>query len=116
MIALALAQDVIPLVGDQTPATGRALLVSLAVVALVAAVAWVLRTNLPRSRGRQDFAVERALALGERRTLVIVSVENRRLLLGMSPQHIGLITELQPVDRGSFGQALEQRIAAESSS
>jgi flagellar protein FliO/FliZ len=112
VIALQLAQDGIALVGDPTPVTGRALLVSVLVVGLVAVIAWVLRRNLPASRGRRDFAVEKALALGERRTLVIVSVENRRLLLGMTPQHIGLITELQPAEGGSFRQTLDAQIAS----
>jgi flagellar biogenesis protein FliO len=113
MIALALAQDGLTLVGDPAPIGGRALLVSVVVVGLVALAAWVLRSRLSTVRGRQDFTVERALALGDRRTLVIVSVESRRLLLGMSPQYIGLITELQPAEHASFRQALDARIASE---
>lgn len=112
MIALALAQDASALVGDPTPIPGRALLVSVFVVLLVGAIAWLLRHYLPRSRGRQDLSVEKALALGDRRTLLVVSVENRRLLLGMTPQHIGLITELRPADPVSFRQTLDTQIAS----
>jgi flagellar biogenesis protein FliO len=39
--------------------------------------------------------VETAVALGERRSLVIVSVEGRRLLLGLTPTTMQLVTELQ---------------------
>ncbi len=111
-MVLALAQDGIAFVGDPTPVTGRALLVSVLVVALVAALAWVLRHHLPAARGRQDFSVEKALALGDRRTLVVVSVEDRRLLLGMTPQQISLIAELRPADGRSFRQALDAQVAS----
>jgi flagellar protein FliO/FliZ len=112
VIALALAQDGAAFVGDPPLIPGRALLVSVLVVLALAALAWVLRRYLPASRGRQDLSVEKALALGERRTLLVVSVENRRLLLGMTPQHIGLITELKPSDPTSFRQTLDAQIAS----
>jgi flagellar biogenesis protein FliO len=38
--------------------------------------------------------VETAVSLGDRRSLVIVSVEGRRLLLGLTPGQIALVTEL----------------------
>ena len=34
------------------------------------------------------------MPLGERRSLVIVSVEGRRLLLGLTPGQISMVTEL----------------------
>jgi flagellar biogenesis protein FliO len=40
-------------------------------------------------------AVEIAIPLGERRSLVIVTVEGRRLLLGMTPTTVSLVTELR---------------------
>lgn len=114
MIALALAQagDVAGFGVDQNPVTGRAVLVSMLVVAVVVLVAWAVRRYLPAARGRRDFAVERALPLGDRRTLVIVSVENRRLLLGMTAQQVSLIAELQSEPGGSFRQALDNEIAS----
>jgi flagellar biogenesis protein FliO len=41
--------------------------------------------------------VETAIPLGERRSLVIVSVEGRRLLLGLTTTNISLVTELRAV-------------------
>jgi flagellar protein FliO/FliZ len=69
----------------------------LIVLGLVAALAWLLRRgSLGVLRGRGGaINVETAVALGERRSLVIVSVEGRRLLLGLTPTTMQLVTELQ---------------------
>ena len=55
-----------------------------AVLALLGGVLWLLKTGmLSRFAARSSaVAVETAVSLGERRQLVIVSVEGRRLLLG----------------------------------
>jgi flagellar protein FliO/FliZ len=69
----------------------------LIVLALVAALAWLLRSGRLgplRARG-SAIAVETAISLGERRSLVIVSVEGRRLLLGVTSAQVSLVTELQ---------------------
>ena len=69
----------------------------LIVLGLVSALAWLLRRGslggLTRRGG--SINVETAVALGERRSLVIVSVEGRRLLLGLTSSNISLVTELQ---------------------
>jgi flagellar biogenesis protein FliO len=44
--------------------------------------------------------------LGERRSLVIVAVEGRRLLLGLTPGQISMVTELGPA------RGFEQRLDA----
>jgi len=92
--SLVLALQDFALAGEPPGVSGRPVLVAALVVGIVAAAAWMLRRRLPSMKS-QDFAVERALSLGERRTLVIVLVENRRLLLGMTPQQLSFITELQ---------------------
>jgi flagellar protein FliO/FliZ len=72
-------------------------LATVIVLALVAALAWLVRRGpLARfaSAGR-PVAVETAIPLGERRSLVIVSVEGRRLLLGLTASNISLVTELR---------------------
>jgi flagellar protein FliO/FliZ len=68
------------------------------VLGLVAALAWLLRRgSLSALTGRGGaINVETAVALGERRSLVIVSVEGRRLLLGLTPTTMSLVTELGP--------------------
>ena len=70
---------------------------TLLVLGLVAALAWLVRRGpLARlaAKGR-PVSVESAIPLGDRRSLVIVSVEGRRLLLGMTQTSISLVTELQ---------------------
>jgi flagellar protein FliO/FliZ len=68
----------------------------LIVLGLVAALAWLLRRGtLGALTGRGGaITVETAVALGERRSLVIVAVEGRRLLLGLTPTTMSLVTEL----------------------
>jgi flagellar protein FliO/FliZ len=69
----------------------------LIVLGLVAALAWLLRRGSLSALTRRSgpINVETAVALGERRSLVIVSVEGRRLLLGLTPTTMSLVTELQ---------------------
>lgn len=71
-------------------------LATLIVLALMAALAWLVRRG-PLARfaaSGKPVAVETAIPLGERRSLVIVSVEGRRLLLGLTSTNISLLTEL----------------------
>jgi flagellar protein FliO/FliZ len=75
----------------------NAFLATLIVLALVGALAWLVRRG-PLARfaaGGKPVAVETAIPLGERRSLVIVSVEGRRLLLGLTSTNISLVTELK---------------------
>jgi flagellar protein FliO/FliZ len=65
------------------------------VLALFGVVAWLLkRSRLALGRNRDRIAIETACSIGERRSLVIVGVEGRRLLLGVTPGQVSLITEL----------------------
>jgi flagellar protein FliO/FliZ len=106
MTLLALAVDpAIPFAGDPSPLTGRAVFVAFLVVALLAALAWMLRRTAGPGRARLSVAVETAVSLGDRRSLVVVSVEGRRLLLGLTPANISLVTELQPPPK--FDKALQ---------
>jgi flagellar biogenesis protein FliO len=59
--------------------------------------------------------IETAVPLGERRSLVIVAVEGRRLLIGLTPASVSLVTNLEPHAPG-FGQALEQASQQETAS
>ncbi|MGE3401577.1 MAG: flagellar biosynthetic protein FliO [Vicinamibacterales bacterium] len=78
----------------------------LLVLALVGALAWLARRGTFAALRRQGrpVAIETAVPLGERRSLVIVNVEGRRLLLGLTPASVSMVTELAP---GAFDQALE---------
>jgi flagellar protein FliO/FliZ len=74
----------------------NAFLAVLIVLGLVAGLAWLLRRgSLGALTGRGGaITVETAVALGERRSLVIVAVEGRRLLLGLTPTTMSLVAEL----------------------
>jgi len=67
-------QDGIPFAADPTPVGGRAVLTAFIVVGLLAGLAYYLRRGLPVSRLRQVITVETAVSLGDRRSLVVVSV------------------------------------------
>jgi flagellar protein FliO/FliZ len=68
------------------------------VLGLVAVLAWLARTGHlgQLSAKAAGVAVETAVSLGERRQLVIVAVEGRRLLLGVTAAQVTLVTELNP--------------------
>ncbi len=68
----------------------------LIVLGIVAGLAWLARRGAFKTLGRSNrpITVETAVALGERRSLVIVAVEGRRLLLGLTPGQISMVTEL----------------------
>lgn len=91
----------------------------LVVLGLVALLAWLLRRGTfgALRPGSRSITVETAVPLGERRSLVIVAVEGRRLLLGMTPGQISMVTELDAVapapppadpSKGGTGQSFEQ--------
>jgi flagellar protein FliO/FliZ len=87
----------------------RAIAALAAVMAALVGFLWLLKRGtfaVGRKNNRQALAVESALSLGDRRSLVIVSVEGRRLLLGLSSGQVGLITELAQTP-ASFGAALD---------
>jgi len=69
----------------------------LIVLGLVTALAWLLRRgSLGALTGRGGaINVETAVALGERRSLVIVAVEGRRLL-GLATNGVSILADLAP--------------------
>jgi flagellar protein FliO/FliZ len=90
----------------------RALVATAVVLGLVALLAWLVRRGaivLPGRRSRSAVTVESAVPLGERRSLVIVAVEGRRLLLGLTPASVSLVTELSG-GSPSFEQAVDRRL------
>jgi len=74
--------------------------------ALLAATVWGLRRATEARRGRPLLSVESALSLGDKRSLVIVVVEGRRLLVGVAPHGISLVTELH----ASFNDTLTRTL------
>jgi flagellar biosynthetic protein FliO len=77
----------------------RAFLSLVMVLALLAGALWALRRGalrLPALKGRVEIVVETATSLGDRRSLAIVRVEGRRLLVGLTPSAVSFLTDLQP--------------------
>ena len=80
-------------------ATMRMAISLAAVVALLAVCVWALRRGslrLSTLAPRGAIFIETATSLGDRRSLAIVSVEGRRLLVGLTPTAMSLITDLAP--------------------
>lgn len=102
---MVLAQTVLPGV-DPVPISGQALAAMAVVLGLLVIASWLLRRGMLIRRSQQPVTVETAVALGDRRSLVIVAVEGRRLLIGLTPGQISLVTELQP----PFASALEASV------
>lgn len=75
----------------------QSLLAVLLVLGLLGALAWVVRrgafASLQKRRG--PVSIETAVPLGERRSLVVVAVEGRRLLLGLTPAQVSFVAELE---------------------
>ena len=107
LVALSQAE---PIVGQAPLVSGQALLSAFTVVLLIGAAAWALKRSNALRRTKLPIIVETAVALGERRSLVVVSVEGRRLLLGLAPQSVSLVTELK-ASGGDFGKALDATLS-----
>lgn len=109
-----LAQATAPILGEG-PGMLRSLLAVVVVFGLLALCVWLVRRGgldaLTR-KGPRPVVVETAVPLGDRRQLVVVSVEGRRLLLGLTSAQISLITELDRVP--SFSATLDATLADES--
>ncbi|MEQ1759106.1 MAG: flagellar biosynthetic protein FliO [Vicinamibacterales bacterium] len=94
----------------------------LIVLSLVAVLAWLARRGALGALGRKGkyIEVETAVPLGERRSLVVVSVEGRRLLLGLTPTHIAMVTELGRLPASGpssvAASTFEQQLDAQSTS
>jgi flagellar protein FliO/FliZ len=89
---IALAQTAGP---ELVPSVWRTLVGLSVVLGLLAGLAWLLRRGVIAKRTSGALSVETALPLGDRRSLVIVAVEGRRLLVGLAPNHVSLVAELQ---------------------
>lgn len=107
---VALQATPLPTAGpDLVPPIWRMAVGLLVVLALLSLLAWIMRRALSARRSGGPLSVETALSLGERRSLVIVTVESRRLLLGLAPGQISMLAELQaPSFNAAMARATEQ--------
>jgi flagellar protein FliO/FliZ len=111
---LAQAQQApLPAVGwSDGPGVVRTLLSLLVVLGLLGGCLWLIRRGGWQGglrKGPRPVQIETAVGLGDRRQLVIVSVEGRRLLLGVTPMHVALVTELAAT-APSFQETLAARV------
>ena len=86
----------------------RAFLSLVIVLALLVAALWALRRGalrLPALKGRAEIVVETATSLGERRSLAIVRVEGRRVLIGLTPSSVSFLSDLPPAAIEAAGAA-----------
>ena len=95
------------------PGVLRTVLSLIVVLGLMGGCLWLVRRGglTGGRKGPRAVQVETAVGLGDRRQLVIVAVEGRRLLLGVTPMHVSLVTELAG-SGPSFADALAVRIPA----
>jgi flagellar protein FliO/FliZ len=91
---------------DPVPISSQTILTIAISLAVLGGLAWLLRRGAATRRSRLPVSVETAVPLGERRSLVIVAVEGRRLLLGLTPGQVSLVTELQPPFRDTLDTAV----------
>ena len=77
---------------------------------------WAFRkwgaNRLPGGGGAR-LKVEETLALGDRRFVSILKVDEERFLIALSPQGVNLMTRLDSVEAGGppeFGEALERQV------
>lgn len=96
---------------DLVPSLGRTFGALLVVFALLGALAWLLKRQQAIRRTGKGLGVESAISLGDRRSLAIVTVEGRRLLLGLAPNNVTLVTELEALP--TFDDAVDAATAQE---
>ncbi len=115
-LLLAQAQAPLPAVGwSDGPGVVRTILSLLVVLALLGGCLWLIRRGGWQGglgKGPRPVQIETAVGLGDRRQLVVVSVEGRRLLLGVTPMHVALVTELTPAAQ-TFPDALAAQLSGE---
>jgi len=79
--------------------TAWSLLMLLVVLAAIPLALWAvkrLQTLQPAGRGPRPLSVAAQLPLGARERVVLVRVQDRLLVLGVTPQQITLLTEADP--------------------
>ncbi|MEW5981062.1 MAG: flagellar biosynthetic protein FliO [Acidobacteriota bacterium] len=101
---------------DAAPASGvdtglmRAFFGLLFVFALIGGLAYLVRRgviSIPARRRASSLGIEATLPLGDRRSLLVVNVEGRRLLIGSTATSVSLVTELA-APAGPFEHALDR--------
>ncbi|KZN47151.1 flagellar biosynthetic protein FliO [Pseudoalteromonas luteoviolacea] len=71
----------------------------LSIVALIIGLAWLVKRVNPNVGNNQDFKVVRSLPLGTRERLLVIEIDDKQHLLGVTPQNINYLYQLEtPLD------------------
>lgn len=108
---LALAEESAPVVGRHVEANldvASILLSLLLVLALIIAVAFLAKRIQPQGNKLSGMKVVTSLHLGTKERLVVVEVDDKQLLLGVTAQQISLIQTLE--NKMEVGQPLTMDI------
>jgi flagellar protein FliO/FliZ len=109
MILVALsawAQEAGPIAGYDGGSALRGLVSVIVVLGLLLGLAWLVRRGAFGKIGLRPqglVRIESQTPLGDRRSLMVVAVEGRRLLLGVTPAGIALVAELARAEQGFDG-------------
>lgn len=101
---------------DGATAALRGVAATVFVLGLLLTLAWLVRRGtiaVPGRRGPSAVQVETSVALGDRRSLIVVTVDGRRLLLGLTQMQVSLVAELSaaPVAAaGSFAASVDRAL------
>jgi flagellar biogenesis protein FliO len=102
---------------EKAPSAWRAFGSLVFVLGIAGGGIWALRKwgikRLPGSGGNR-MKIEETLALGERRFVSILKVDDERFLIASSPQGVGLIARLDGSVEPGFEHELEQHIQVQS--
>jgi flagellar protein FliO/FliZ len=79
------------------------------VIALILGLAWILKkyAHLPNNN-QVDMKVLGGLSLGTREKAILIEVDNKRLLVGVTPGHIQTLHVLDDASPASFEAKLEK--------
>lgn len=78
------------------------------VVVLILFVSWLARRSGLLRKKNQDIRIVAHQSLGSRNSIMIIEVEQQRLVLGVTPQNINLLHQLPP--HSSFKKQLDQAL------
>lgn len=87
----------------------------LGIIVLILAAAWVVKRILPgatQSRAGGNLKVSASASLGARERVVIVNVEDARLVLGVTAQQVTLLHTLPPAPQASTPPAAAPEFAS----
>jgi len=103
-------------IDEKPPSVWRAFGSLVFVLGIAGGGVWALRKwgmkRLPGSGGNR-MKIEETLALGERRFVSILKVDDERFLIASYPQGLGLLARLDGSVEPGFGRELEQQIQAQ---